>query len=207
MNKNILSEVSRMKEIMGLINEQKKNQQQTTGLVGRSDEEAKEKGVIVPSDCPDGGCYFYSDNGNVENGRLYKKDRKGMIKFANIFTEVLTYLKKSGVLGLRKTEHFGASMDPAQSRDLTHSVVNYATSGEVTGKFRKYFPDIQNREDALASLIIPWKPNANKVIYGLPLFSYDKNTVYVTYNGETSEPPGVTQVTDPKVSDDETNKG
>ena len=62
MNKNILSEVSRMKEIMGLINEQNKNQQQTTGLVGRSDEEAKEKGVIVPNDCPDGGCYFYSDN-------------------------------------------------------------------------------------------------------------------------------------------------
>lgn len=199
MNKNILSEVSRMKEIMGLINEQ---------MVARNQEEAKEKGIIVPDGCPDGECFFYFDGGNSENGRLYKKNKHGVIFYASNPTEVLTYLKSSGALGLKKNENFGPNTGTGKSTasQLIPKVLKYALLGKTNSELNKYFPEIQNREDALSTLIIPWETNADKVFYGLPLFSYDDNTVYLDYNDGIDNPPSVKQVTDPRVSDDDTKK-
>lgn len=186
MNKNILTEVSRIKKMMGLVNEQ------------AFPNFPKDK---IPSECPDNeDCFFYVD------GNVYMRNGKsGLVKNAN-GSLLTTHLEDLGVLGLRKTDKFGPKPENKTGNGtadiLIPVLVKYAITGNETGDTRKFFPNY-TQEDAFSSLIIPWRPNAKKAIYGLPLYSYDDTTVYLDPNDKLVTPKGNVQVTEPSVSNDD----
>lgn len=186
MNKNFLTEVSRIKEMMGLVNEQ------------AFPNFPKEK---IPSECPDNeDCFFYVD------GTVYTKNgRSGLVTKAdsNVLT---THLDDLGVLGLRKTDKFGPKAEGKTGQGTADVLIpllaKYAVSGDETSNTRKYFPNY-TQEDAFSSLIIPWRTNAKKAVYGLPLYSYDDNALYLEPNDNLVNSKGVVQVTEPSVPNDD----
>jgi hypothetical protein len=182
MDNKILNEITSIKKMMGILNES----------VYKDFDKNN-----IPETCIEGKeCFFYYD------GKIYKKNRNDIVMDTNP-TELLTHLKNSGALGIYKTSYFGPNTKTGtdSAKNLVPALIRYGLTGQKGSSFDKYFPNY-TQEDALSSLIIPWLPNADKVIHGLPLYSYNNDTVYLDYRDNLITPSKTTQVTDPSVSGD-----
>lgn len=183
MDKNVLNEISTIKKMMGIVNEQ---------IIPNF---PKEK---IPKGCPQNGeCFFYID------GVVYKRNRKGYVSKSKP-SETRDHLEDLGVLGLLKVD-CGENQSKggrAKAGQYIDSLLAYNFNGGKDSNVRDCYSNFDTG-DAVSALIVPWKQNAKTAIIGLPIFSYTDETVYLGSNDETLDPDGVTQVTEPSVSNED----
>ena len=183
MDKKVLNEISTIKKMMGIVNEQ---------IIP---DFPKEK---IPKGCPQNGeCFFYID------GVIYKRKKNGYVGKSKP-KETRDHLEDLGVLGVLKVDcgKNQSKTGNAMANNYINSLLKYNYDGGKNSFVRDCYGNF-DRGDAVSALIVPWKQNAKTAIIGLPIFSYTDETVYLGSNDETLTPDGVTQVTEPSVSNED----